>query len=98
MDAVQTIQTSAEGMNPFDLKEKYGSEITLYGAVDVQGWLQQASGVEIEEYLGSLTHEVGKNGGFVCSPSHYLQPDIPLANIIHLYKSLARLRGKKAVF
>jgi uroporphyrinogen decarboxylase len=92
MDAVQTIQSSAEGMDPFILKEQYGSEMTLYGAVDVQGWLQNASPAVIEEYVERLIHDVGKNGGFVCSPSHYLQPDIPLANVIHLYETLARHR------
>jgi uroporphyrinogen decarboxylase len=95
MDAVQTIQSSAEGMDPFVLKKKYGSEMTLYGAIDVQGWLQNASRSEIDEYLERLIHDVGKNGGFVCSPSHFLQPDIPLANVLYLYETLARYRGKQ---
>jgi len=97
MDALQTIQPTAEGMDPFMLKKQYGRQITLYGAIDVQGWLQHAACSEIEEYLRRLTHEVGKDGGLVCSPSHFLQPDIPLSNVICTYETLARLRGKKVL-
>ncbi len=98
MDAVQTIQTAAKDMNPFDLKKKYGNKITLYGAIDVQGWLQKASKQEIEAYLTKLIDEVGKDGGFICSPAHFLQPDIPLNNVLDTYRTLLHLRGKDFAF
>ena len=48
MDALQTIQSQAEGMNPYELKKEFAGKITLHGAVDVQGWLQRATPQEIK--------------------------------------------------
>ena len=95
MDALQTIQPSAEGMNPFALKKKYGERITFHGAIDVQGWLQRATNRKIQEYLTRLVGEVGLNGGLICSPSHFLQPDIPLEKILCVYDTLQKIRGKQ---
>ena len=37
MDALQTVQPQAAGMNPYELKARFAGQITLHGAVDVQG-------------------------------------------------------------
>jgi uroporphyrinogen decarboxylase len=98
MDALQTIQPQAFNMNPYDLKRKHGDRITLYGAVDAQGWLQTATPVQIREEVSRLIDEVGTNGGFVLSPSHNLQPDTPIENVLALYRTVAEKRGRKPSF
>jgi uroporphyrinogen decarboxylase len=90
MDALQTIQPRAEGMNPYDFKKRFGDKITLHGGVDVQGWLQAASGPEIESEVFSLCERVGAGGGFIISPCHNIQPDVPLENVIALYRSIKK--------
>ena len=37
MDALQTVQPQAAGMNPYELKAEFAGQIALHGAVDVQG-------------------------------------------------------------
>jgi uroporphyrinogen decarboxylase len=88
MDALQTIQPQAEGMDPYDLKRTYGKDLTLHGAVDAQGWLQRASKNEIKQEIKHLCSEVGKNGGYILSPSHHIQPDTPIENVVYLYDLL----------
>ena len=95
MDALQTIQPRAEGMDPYELKREFHGRIVLHGAVDVQGWLQRATSPEIEQEINHLVDEVGKDGGFIIAPCHQIQPDTPLENVLTLYRTLAGRRAEK---
>ena len=93
MDALQTIQRQAAGMDPYELKAQFAGKITLHGTVDVQGWLQRATPPEIEQEVNRLMDEVGAGGGFIIGPSHHIQPDTPLENALAFYQTIARRRG-----
>jgi uroporphyrinogen decarboxylase len=92
MDALQTIQPRAAGMDPYELKAEFGGRLVLHGAVDVQGWLQRASPAEIRTEVHRLIDEVGQGGGFVLAPCHHIQPDTPLASVLALYDAMAERR------
>ncbi len=94
MDALQTVQPQAAGMNPYELKAQFAGQITLHGAVDVQGWLQRATPVAIEAEVNRLMDEVGRGGGYILAPSHNVQPDTPLENVLAVYETVAKRRGK----
>ncbi len=98
MDAIQTIQPQAVGMNPYELKKKYGDKITLHGAMDVQGWLQKTTPEDIEKEVFHLLEEVGKDGGYILSPSHNIQPDTPLENVLAMYRAVKKYRGETPTF
>jgi len=93
MDSLQTIQPQAAGMDPYELKAEFRGQIALHGAVDVQGWLQRTTLAEIETEIDRLMDEVGAGGGFIISPSHHIQPDTPLENVLTFYRTVARRRG-----
>jgi uroporphyrinogen decarboxylase len=93
MDCLQTIQARAAGMNPYELKAAFRGQIALHGAVDVQGWLQHSTPVEIEAEVNRLMDEVGAGGGFILAPSHHIQPDTPLENVLAVYRAVAKRRG-----
>jgi len=95
MDALQTIQPRAAGMNPYELKTEFAGQIVLHGAVDVQGWLQQARPAEIHREVHRLMDEVGRGGGFILAPCHHIQPDTPLENVLALYQAVAQHRGQR---
>ena len=82
-------------MDPYELKAEFAGRITLHGAVDVQGWLQRATPEEIEREVNRLMDEVGAGGGYIISPSHHIQPDTPLENVLAFYRTVARRRGKE---
>lgn len=92
MDALQTIQPQAHGMNPYELKRDFGDRLVLHGAVDVQGWLQRANLGEVEQEVNRLMDEVGRNGGFILGPCHNIQPDTPMENVLALYSAVAKRR------
>ena len=93
MDALQTIQPQADGMDPYELKREFHGQIVLHGAVDVQGWLQAAEPSEIEQEVNNLIDSVGKDGGFIIAPCHQIQPDTPLENVLAVYRTLAKRRA-----
>jgi uroporphyrinogen decarboxylase len=93
MDCLQTIQPQAVGMNPYELKREFRGKIALHGAVDVQGWLQRSSPGEIEAEIARLMDEVGADGGYILAPSHHIQPDTPLENVLAVYGAVAKRRG-----
>jgi uroporphyrinogen decarboxylase len=93
MDALQTIQPQAKGMNPYELKAEFAGRIVLHGAVDVQGWLQRATPGEVRGEVHHLMDEVGRGGGFILAPCHQIQPDTPLENVLALYDAVAERRG-----
>jgi uroporphyrinogen decarboxylase len=93
MDALQTVQPQAAGMNPYELKAAFAGRIALHGAVDVQGWLQRSTPRDIQEEVDRLMDEVGAGGGYILAPSHHIQPDTPLENVLAVYRTVARRRG-----
>ncbi|MEN6405458.1 MAG: uroporphyrinogen decarboxylase family protein [Thermoguttaceae bacterium] len=95
MDALQTVQPQAAGMNPYELKRDFSGRIVLHGAVDVQGWLQRSAPSEIETEVNRLMDEVGSGGGYILAPSHQIQPDTPLENVLAIYRTVAKRRGRK---
>jgi uroporphyrinogen decarboxylase len=95
MDSLQTIQPQAAGMSPYEVKAEFRGRITLHGAVDVQGWLQRAAPAAIESEVDRLMDEVGAGGGFIIAPCHQLQPDTPLENVLALYRTIMRRRGRE---
>ena len=56
------------------------------GGVDIQETLiGPVEGIAEEIELRAST--LGKNGGYVVSPAHNIQPDTPPENIVELYRS-----------
>lgn len=94
MDALQTIQPQAAGMNPYELKAQFAGRIVLHGTVDVQGWLQRSTVQEVKHEVHCLMDRVGKGGGYILAPCHNIQPDTPIENVLALYEAVAERRGR----
>jgi uroporphyrinogen decarboxylase len=92
MDALQTIQPQAAGMDPYKLKKDFSNKIVFHGAVDVQGWLQKATVKEVKREINHLMDEVGKNGGYILAPCHNIQPDTPIENALAIYQAVSERR------
>ena len=65
----------------------------LHGAVDAQGFLQSATPEQIRREVHQLIDQVGRDGGYILSPSHNIQPDTPLENALAVYQAVAERRG-----
>jgi uroporphyrinogen decarboxylase len=79
-DAIHPIQALAHGMEPENLKEKFGDAVSFCGGVDTQELLPSGTPEQVMEkvkYLRKLFPT-----GLIISPSHEaIQSDVPPANI-----------------
>jgi len=94
LDCLQTIQPRAAGMDPADLKAVYGDRLCFHGAIDVQGGLQHGTPVEIRAMVRQRIETMRPGGGTICAPSHNIQPDTPLENVLAMYEAIHECRAE----
>jgi uroporphyrinogen decarboxylase len=73
-------------MNPFDLKKKYGKRLAFWGGPDPQKTFPFGSVEDIKKMVEDLVEGMGEGGGYVLSSCHNIQPDVPLENILTLFR------------
>ena len=86
IDALQSLQFNAENMDPKFLKENYGKDISFEGGMCVQKVLPFGKQEDVIEMAETLIDELGKNGGYVFGPSHYVQAGTPPENIYAMFE------------
>jgi len=81
IDVLQALQFSAANMDPMHLKDNFGKELCFEGGMCVQKVLPFGSIDEVREECRRLISILGKNGGYLCGPSHFIQAGTPGENI-----------------
>ena len=79
VDILQSVQPEANDCA--ELKEKYGERICFWGGVGSQSTMSHGNTVDVRNEVKHLMQTVGKDGGYICSPAHFLEPETPLENI-----------------
>lgn len=86
VDALQSLQPSARGMDSRLLKRKYGDQLVLNGCIDTQCVLIEGTPESVKDQTVRVVREMMPGGGFVLSPSHdYLLEETPVANVLAMY-------------
>ena len=70
-----------EVMDVFEMKRRYGDTLTFYGGISVQKTLPYGTVTEVNDEVKQLLEIVGKNGGYIASPSHSIPGDAKPENI-----------------
>lgn len=81
IDVLQALQFSAAEMDPEHLKDNYGRSLSFEGGMCVQKVLPFGSMEEVRAECRRLISILGKNGGYLCGPSHFIQAGTPAENI-----------------
>jgi uroporphyrinogen decarboxylase len=71
-------------MEPERLKKDYGSVLAFWGGIDTQELLPRGSPEEIEAEVQRILSIMG-NEGYILSPAHCIQQDVPVENIAAIY-------------
>jgi uroporphyrinogen decarboxylase len=82
VDILNPIQTSASHMEPAALNDRFGDRVVFWGGVDVQDFLRTAGPDEVRRGVAELVSVLGNEGGYVVSPAHNIQGDVPPENIV----------------
>ncbi len=86
LDVLNPIQSNCPGMDPFELKREFGSDIAFMGGVDTQGLLPNGTADEVRRQTGKLISVMTSDGGgFILAASHTISPETPEENIFAMY-------------
>lgn len=86
VDILNPVQISAAGMEPGDLKARFGDQLTFWGgAIDAQHVLPLASADEVREHVRRNVEAFKPGGGYVFNNVHNIQAGVPPENILALY-------------
>ncbi len=87
VDVLDPVQVGAKGMNPRALKEEYGDRLCFRGAIDTQRVLPYGTPMEVEKEVRRRIRQLALGGGYIATSVHNIQPDVPMANIMAMYKA-----------
>ena len=85
VQALNPIQVSAAGMEPARLKQEFGRDLALWGAVDTQHVMPEGTPADVAAEVRRRFTQLGAGGGWVCAAVHNLQPEVPPENILALF-------------
>jgi len=90
-DILNPIQTSAKGMEPQLLADKYGGRIVFWGGgVDTQQVLPFGKPEEIRGQVTERVQIFNAKRGFVFSTVHNIQCNTPVENVLAMFEALGR--------
>ncbi len=93
-DIVNPVQCSAAGMDPAELKRKYGSRLVFWGGgVDTQKTLPFGTPQEVREEVLRRCEIFAPGGGFVFNSIHNLQAGTPVENIVAMVRAVHEFNG-----
>lgn len=90
-DILNPIQTSARGMDPEHLVEKYGGRIVFWGGgVDTQRTLPFGTADEVRQQVAERVRIFSRKNGIVFNPIHNIQCNTPTENVLAMFEALGR--------
>ncbi|MEK7765745.1 MAG: uroporphyrinogen decarboxylase family protein, partial [bacterium] len=93
-DALNPVQCSAAGMDPAELKRRFGDRIAFWGGgVDTQTTLPFGSPDDVKREVQQRLRIFSRGGGYVFNPVHNVQARVPTANLLALYEAVAEFRS-----
>ncbi len=88
-DILNPVQCSATGMDPVELKKKYGSRIVFWGGgVDTQNVLPFGTPQQVREDVLRKCEVFSKDGGFVFNSIHNVQAMTPVENVAAMLEAV----------
>jgi hypothetical protein len=93
-DILNPVQTTAAGMEPRALKERYGDRIVFWGGgVNTQWTLPFGTPDQVRTEVLERCEIFAKGGGFVFNAVHNVQAQTPVANIVAMLDAVREFNG-----
>ena len=77
-----------EVMDVYDMKQRFGDQLTFHGGISVQQTLPYGTVTETKDEVKHLLDIIGKNGGYIAAPSHAIPGDARPENIAAMIEVL----------
>jgi hypothetical protein len=90
-DVLNPVQTSARGMDPQHLVDRFGGRIVFWGGgVDTQQTLPFGTPDEVRQQVAERVRIFGQKNGFVFNTIHNIQCNTPTENLLAMFEALGR--------
>jgi uroporphyrinogen decarboxylase len=96
VDCIDPVQLQCQGMDADGLKKDFGQKLAFHGAIDTQRLLPFGSTDEVRREVHRCIRALAPGGGFILTPMHNVQPDVPAENILAMCEA-ARTYGRYPV-
>ncbi len=90
VNAVDTLQPEAVNMAPRYLKEHFGGRLSFHGCISTAGALAYGTTEEVEKVVRETLEIMMPGGGYHFSPTHMIQDNTPVENIVTMYQCAHR--------
>ena len=87
LDVLESVQPEAAGMNPYELKSRWGDGITFWGCLGSQSTIPFGTPAGIQTEVRRLQREMSEGGGFILAPAKSLQPETPTENAVAVFEA-----------
>lgn len=88
IDVLNPVQPRS--MDPARLKRRFGDKLAFRGTIDIQGTLISKDPQDVVNEVRERIATLGRGGGLIIGPTHNVQPDTPLENIMAFYEAVER--------
>lgn len=90
LDVLNPVQPKVAEMDHARLKQEFGSQLSFHGGIDIQYVMPFGSVEEVAQEVREKIQNLGKGGGYILAPTHYILPDVPTKNLIALRDAVTR--------
>jgi uroporphyrinogen decarboxylase len=87
IDVLNPLQPRADGMDLARIKREFGGEVAFHGAIDLQRTLPHGTPQEVSAEVRERCRILGRGGGYILAPAHYVQNDTPVENILAMFRT-----------
>jgi uroporphyrinogen-III decarboxylase len=92
-DIINPVQINASGMDPVQLKEKYGQRLVFWGGgIDTQKVLPFGTPDQVKAHVLKQCRILAPGGGFVFNTVHNIQANVPLENVVAMLEAIRQFR------
>jgi uroporphyrinogen decarboxylase len=95
LDIYDTVQPEAAGMAVEALAAEFGSRICLHGTISTQTTLPFGTPPSVALEVRKRIESFGSRGGLIVAPSHNIQPDTPVENVLAIYRAVGCLPASR---
>ncbi len=88
VDILDPVQITAAGMTPANLFRLFGERLTFHGAVDETELLTHATPADVNRETEKMIDALGGMGGYIVAPTHQLQGDTRIGNVMALFDAV----------
>ncbi len=87
IQVINPVQLSAKGMDPRDLKRRFGANLSFWGGIDTHRVLPWGSTFDVAQEVETRVRQLGAGGGYVLASVHQIMAEVPPENIVTMFNT-----------